>query len=309
MRALMADPTGVVFRIARYSVHDGPGIRTTVFLKGCPLRCLWCHSPESQRRPPELLVHPDRCIGCGTCLTVCPHHAAVRIDGRADGRSVPGPSCVACGTCVASCPQRARQVVGWRATVAQVLTEIEKDRSFYDESAGGVTFSGGEPLAQPGFLRALLAACRARDIRTAIETSGYAPRSAFAAIQPFVDLFLYDVKLMDDRRHRAATGVSNRRVLSNLQALVADGARPRLRIPLVPGVNDDADNLQAVGRFVRTLGMNEVDLLPYHRAGLAKYARLNRPYLLADTPEPTTVDIDRAKDLFRQSGVSAHVGG
>lgn len=297
----MAEPSGIVFRIARYSVHDGPGIRTTVFLKGCPLRCVWCHSPESQRRGPELLVNAERCVGCGRCLHVCPHGAAT-----APG-TAPGDTCRACGTCVDGCPGGARQIVGTTMSVAQVIAEIERDRLFYDESGGGVTFSGGEPLFQPAFLAALVDACRAREIRTAVDTTGYAAHAPLEAIRP--DLFLYDLKLMDDFRHRRATGVSNRRILANARRLVTGGASVRFRFPLVPDVNDDEENLLALGEFVRSLGHASLDLLPYHRAGLAKYARLNRPCWIAETPEADEAQVAWATHLLDRNGVTTHVGG
>jgi pyruvate formate lyase activating enzyme len=258
----MVESAGTLFRIARYAVHDGPGIRTTVFLKGCPLRCAWCHSPESQCRRPQLLVHPER-------------------DERV--------------TC------------GYQASVDDVLARIERDRPFYDESGGGVTFSGGEPLAQPRFLRALIDACRAREIHTAVETSGYAPPAALAGIRP--DLFLVDLKIMDEERHRAATGVSNRRILANVRTLAAGSTPVRLRFPLVPGVNDDEANRRALAGFVRSIGMSAVDVLPYHRAGIAKYARLHRAYSLVDTPEPTPAQIDGCRIDFERAGIVAQIGG
>jgi pyruvate formate lyase activating enzyme len=258
----MSEPAGTIFRIARYAVHDGPGIRTTVFLKGCPLRCAWCHSPESQDCRPELLVHPER---------------------------------------------NERDLCGYRTTAVEVVATLERDRTFYDESGGGVTFSGGEPLAQPRFLSALLAACQAREIHTAVETSGHASPAALGDIHP--DLFLFDLKVMDEARHRAATGVSNRLILANARMLAGRGTPMRLRFPLVPGVNDDEDNRRALAAFARSIGITAIDVLPYHRAGIAKYVRLNRPYRLSGTPEPTPAQIDRVRLDFERAGMATRIGG
>ena len=280
----MNNDSGVVFRIDRFAVHDGPGIRTTVFLKGCPLRCWWCHSPESQAEPPEVLIHPDRCEHCGTCLTVCPNDALV----EENGRFVPIVTrCTACGTCVEECPCGARALAGGQVTVAEVMDTVARDVLFFDESGGGVTFSGGEPLMQPGVLAALLAACRAREIHAAVDTSGMAPWDAFVAVAADVRLFLFDVKIIDDARHRTFTGGSNAQILENLRRLAAIHPDVRIRFPLIPGVTDDDGNVEALGRLVRSLGLPSIDVLPYHRAGLSKYARLGVEYRLPDAQAPT----------------------
>ncbi len=299
-------PSGLVAQFERYAIHDGPGIRTVVYLKGCPLRCLWCHSPETQVPQPELVVRGDRCIRCGTCVVACRHEAAVE---TAEGFGVRRDACRACGTCADECPTGARELVGRRLTVADVLEVVERDRPFYDQSGGGVTVSGGEPLAQPAFLEAFLRACRERRLHTAVETCGVAARRTLDRVAPFTDLFLYDLKLMDDERHRRATGASNQAVLENLVRLVAGGARVRVRVPLVPGFNDDAENLEATARFVVSLGLRELDLLPYHRAGIAKYGRLGRPYALPETPPPSAAQMAEAVARLAQAGVDARVGG
>ncbi len=299
-------PAGLVAQFERYAVHDGPGIRTVVYLKGCPLRCLWCHSPETQASSPELAIRGDRCIRCGACVVVCRHDAAVEGPASFDVRR---EACRACGACAAECPTGARALVGRRLTVADVVAVVERDRPFYDESGGGVTVSGGEPLAQPAFVEALLRACRGRGIHTAVETCGVAAEHVLARVAPVTDLFLYDLKLMDERRHRQVTGVSNRAVLDNLARLVASGARVRVRLPLVPGVNDDEENLEATARFLASLGLRELDLLPYHRAGLAKYARLGRAYALPDLPPPSAEAVEAAVARFGRAGVAVRVGG
>lgn len=297
---------GTIFHLARFAIHDGPGIRTVVFLKGCPLRCWWCHSPEGQLAGPELLLRRDRCIRCGQCLEACPH-GAIRDAG--DGFDTLAAECALCGTCAAACPTGAREIAGRTVTVHELLSEIERDIVFYDQSGGGVTFSGGEPLAQAAFLEAMLEACRERAIHTAIETSGFAPVDRFQAVAALADLVLFDVKLLDDERHRRVTGVSNRAILENLARLARWHRAVRVRIPLVPGVNDAPADLDAIGRFVASLGLRAVDVLPYHTAGAAKYARLGRPYLLADAPPAAPDTVASAVRALEASGLSVHVGG
>lgn len=281
---------GTVFNVMRYSVRDGPGLRTTVFLKGCPLRCRWCHNPESQAAGREIVFREERCIACGACAEACPEGAIAASQGekpRQVGR------CLACGACVEACPSEARQAIGRELTTDELMEEIRKDLAFYQESGGGVTFSGGEPLAQPDFLEAVLEACRGDGIHTAVDTSGAVPYELFERILPYVDLFLYDLKLMDDARHTRETGASNRPILENLRKLARAGRRITIRIPVVPGINDDDDNISATGRFVASLpDVLDVQLLPYHKTGEGKYRLLNRevdePPL--EPPEPETLD-------------------
>jgi pyruvate formate lyase activating enzyme len=302
-----AQVTGTIFRIARYAVHDGPGIRTTIFLKGCPLRCWWCHSPESQVPSPELALKPDRCARCGTCVPFCPNGAIEADDDG--GFTTDRERCEVCGTCARACPSGAREMAGVSYTVDQLMVEIEKDVVFFDESGGGVTFSGGEPLMQPAFLEAVLARCRAHAIHTAVDTCGLADPGVLARVSRLANLFLFDMKVMDDERHRDMTGVSNVRILANLRALVAEGANVRVRVPLVPGLNDDRENLRALGSFVRSLGLRRIDVLPYHRAGIAKYARLNLDYRLPDIQPPSEAAIDGVVYLLQDYGLLVQVGG
>jgi pyruvate formate lyase activating enzyme len=271
--------TGVIFDIKRYAIHDGPGIRTTVFFKGCPLACRWCHNPESQSAAAEMILRAGRCIGCKACLAACARGAISWSDaGPVTDRS----KCVACGDCALACYPGAREHVGRVLSVEETMAPIERDRPFYEESGGGVTFSGGEPLAQPEFLGALLAACRAAGIHTALDTCGYAPWEVIDRIRGDVDLFLYDLKLLDDERHRELTGVSNRLILDNLRELSARGQRIVLRLPVIPGVNDDPATIDTIGAFAKSLPhLEEIDILPYNRMGIDKYARLDRPYRLA----------------------------
>ena len=269
--------SGTVFNIQRYSLHDGPGIRTTVFLKGCPLHCAWCHNPEGIEPRPEILRNSVRCIACGLCRENCPAQAAGPLaqDGQAEDEL---PRCAGCGECARACPSEARRLVGRHMTAAEVLAEILHDRLFHEDSGGGVTFSGGEPLLQAEFLLALLESCRRREIHTAVDTSGYAPREDLLNAARQANLFLYDLKTLDDDLHRRYTGVSNRLIVENLRALGAVHRNIWVRMPLVPGVNDTLQAVEDVVRLAATApGVRQVHLLPYHATGVAKFARLGKP--------------------------------
>lgn len=298
--------SGLIFNVQRYSLQDGPGIRTTVFLKGCPLRCWWCHNPEGQSPEAEVIVLDGRCVRCGECHKACPEDRG-RVEGQE--RLGAGARCIRCGACVAACPTGARQMVGRRMTADEVLAEVLRDGVFYEESGGGVTFSGGEPLMQPTFLMALLAACRARGIRTAVDTSGYAPREDLLATAALADLVLYDLKTVDDARHRRYTGVSNETILDNLQALGRSHGNIWVRVPLVPGFNDGADELEALARFTAAIpGVRQLNLLPYHRTGAHKWAGLGKPPPPVAGPVSAEA-IEAAAERLRKSGFNVLIGG
>ncbi len=299
--------SGFLFDIQRFCTHDGAGIRTTVFFKGCPLRCRWCHNPESQEIYPQLMLRPNLCMGCLTCKSACPE-GAIRANG---GSSITDlRKCKACGACVQACYPGAREIVGREWTTAAVLAEIEKDVPFYDESGGGVTFSGGEPLMQPAFLLELLQGCRERGIHTTLDTSGFAPWRVFERVRQQTDLFLYDLKSLEPSAHREYTGVSNRLILSNLQKLAGLRHKMILRVPLVPGFNDHPDHLRRVGGFVSTLpGVQRLDLLPYHTTGVDKYARLGLAHQLAHVSPPSPLAIDAAFDILSRFNFPVQIGG
>jgi pyruvate formate lyase activating enzyme len=297
---------GRVLRIERFAIHDGPGIRTTVFFKGCPLRCSWCHSPESQLLQQEFMPQPDRCVRCMACHDVCPHHAILP---AADRGPVAPDDCDTCGACERACPTGARELMGRGMTVDALMAEIERDRIFYDESNGGVTFSGGEPLMQPAFLRQMVAMCRMSGIHVAVDTCGHVDTGALLDVAPDTDLFLYDLKMIDEDRHKAATGASNVRILENLERLAAIHPNVLVRFPFIPGINDDDANVLAVGAYLASLRLTRVDVLPYHRAGLAKYDRLQRPYLLPDTQPPSADHLAHAVRLLESCGLIVRPGG
>ncbi len=298
--------SGVVFNVQRFSLHDGPGIRTTVFLKGCPLRCRWCHNPESQSPNPEIMYWETRCSGCGSCVVAC-SAGALRMER---GRPVStGKPCAVCGECVEVCPSGARGVSGRTVTPRETLAEVLKDNVFFEQSGGGVTFSGGEPLAQPRFLEEALRLCKDAGLSTAVDTCGFAPWAVIDRIIPAVDLFLYDLKLMDDDAHRKYVGASNAVILDNLRRLAERKAPVVARLPVIPGVNDDSDNIQKAGEFLAGVGVPEVSLLPYHEIGKEKYARLGRDYPLAGLAAPSHESIERLAQALRSFGLRVSVGG
>lgn len=298
---------GFVFDIMRFSTRDGPGIRTTVFLKGCPLACLWCHNPESQSTAAELLLRPNLCIACGACAVVCPA-GAIRMQGGSPltDRSL----CRVCGACVEACTADARSLVGHSMGVDEVLNEVLRDRVVYGESGGGVTFSGGEPLMQPGFLLALLQASRACGLHTTVDTSGCASWDVLDAIRSHVDLFLYDIKTTDSQAHLHFTGMANDGILANLRCLSAGGHSIVVRVPLVPGCNDDPASLEGIGQFTASLpGLLYIELLPYHTGGNEKYHRLGHQPPLEGVKPPGNQALAAAARHLEGYNVRVVIGG
>ncbi|MGB2868397.1 MAG: glycyl-radical enzyme activating protein [Bacteroidota bacterium] len=299
--------TGTVFNIMRYCLHDGPGIRTVVFLKGCPLRCVWCHNPEGMERHAEISFTRERCIRCGACLIACPE-GAVETDG--EDYIIRDDRCVQCGTCIETCYSDARQLVGKEMSVQDVLTEIRKDTVYYEQSGGGVTFSGGEPLMQHDFLLALLKGTKHLGIHTAIETSGYTSPGILERISRETDLVLYDIKLMDERRHKSFTGVSNSLILDNLKRLSSWGVNTIVRVPVIPGVNDTAENFLALRIFLdRHTRVKDVHLLPFHKIGRDKYERLRKDHRMKDFGSLSSEALVTFAELLRASGIQVQLGG
>lgn len=282
----MTEPAGVVFNIQSYSIHDGPGIRTVVFLKGCPLSCLWCSNPESQRTAPELGLLAERCAMCGACVQVCPR-GAVTLTGSGEP-STDREKCVVCGLCEEACPYRARKVYGRRVGFRELMNEIGKDMPFYLRSGGGVTFSGGEPTLQENILLPLLKACKEKYISTAVETCGYVTdRARLDRLLGYIDLVLYDIKCMDQEKHRRFTGVSNEVIVENARYLASLGKSMTARVPVIPGFNDTREDMEAIGRFVISLiSVREVNLLPYHELGKSKYRMLGMAYRMGESSLP-----------------------
>jgi pyruvate formate lyase activating enzyme len=297
---------GSVFNIKRFAVDDGPGIRTTVFLKGCPLRCWWCHNPEGQNSSLELMYRQKRCIMCGECTKTCPNHA---LSLGAKHLSINRRICSLCGECAKKCPSEALTIVGEETSVEEVMREINKDSAFYEESQGGITISGGEPLLQIGFTDAILNECKKRNVHTAVDTCGYASHETIERIKNKVDLFLYDLKIMNETKHKKYTGKSNGPVLENLKTLAENGNDLLIRFPVIPGISDDEKNVKRIANLVFSYGLKRICLLPYHRAGIEKYRNLGRGYRLNSTKVPSEQKLNAIKKLLEASGLTAKIGG
>ena len=297
---------GKIFNIQRCSVHDGPGIRTTVFLKGCPLACSWCHNPEGIDDASVLMISEERCIGCRACVEVCP----IESGGAAPaGEAWENELCTRCGSCVGVCPAEAREIAGRGITVGELLNEIERDRPFYDASGGGVTFSGGEPLAQPEFLEECLRECGRRGFHTAVDTCGLAPQKTLLEVAQLAGLVLYDLKHMDPERHRAETGVENRLILDNLLAMSETDVEIWIRLPLIPGFNDDRANVARTGEFLEDLPRRHpVIVLPYHNTALGKRKRLQEPIGECSLRVPAEETLDAVVEALSQYRLDVTVG-
>lgn len=299
-------PRGNIFNIEYNGQVDGPGIRTVVFFKGCPLRCDWCHNPESQSDQNEILYNADDCLMCGTCAQACPQ-SAVTFASLENARIYAREKCKSCGICVQNCPVGAIEVAGYEIEVKSLVDEISKGVVFFRRSGGGVTVSGGEPLVQPEFCRELLAACRDEGIHTALDTCGFAKWQLILHVLPFVDLILYDVKHVNDQKHLAGTGVSNRLILNNLVNLAAEcrDGFPEIvvRIPVVPGFNATLDEIGEILDFLKKIDtIRQVEILPFHRYGKSKYRKLQRNYLMDPYPILSEEFLDDCNSLTQKNG-------
>jgi len=293
--------------MVKFSTHDGPGIRTAVFFKGCPLHCWWCHNPEGQFSVAQLVYREERCIRCFSCVEACPNHAIKILDGTP---TLLRNACRLSGLCVRVCQTKAREIAGKQVRVSDVMEEVEKDNIFYDESGGGATFSGGEPFMQPTFLQNLLEACKERRIHTAVETCGFVNAETLMASRPYVDLYLYDLKVIDNETHRRFTGVSNEIILNNLRQLSHTHDHVIVRFPIIPGVNDSDENVLRLGEFVSSLGsVKEIDVLPYHELGVEKYKRLGMINRMLGVELPSSVRVSGIVEKLEGFGLLVKVGG
>lgn len=302
----MLTDKGVVFNIQRYSLHDGPGIRTVVFLKGCPLRCKWCSNPESQEQKPELSYIKSSCINCHRCVAACPLNA---ITPTEDGIKIDRTICDRCFKCVDACASGALKAEGREMSVDEVVAEVLRDESFYRNSGGGVTLSGGEVLMQYGFAAALLKALKEKGINTAIETTGYANWEHFKQVLDYTDYVLYDLKHADSDIHKEGTGVANSLILENLAKAAALDLKLIVRIPLIPGFNMDKDSVGKSIEVLKRLGHPEVNILPFHQLGSQKYVYFGKDYKLKDLKTPQDEEVEGIRRMFEENGFNAVIGG
>lgn len=301
----MENNTGIVFNIQRYSIDDGPGVRTTVFMKGCPLACLWCSNPESQSGLPEVTYRYTSCKRCGTCVKVCPEQAVTLSN---DGVHIDRVKCTVCGECVKNCLPEALQISGKRMTLDEVWKVVKKDADYYEASGGGVTASGGEILAQADFVAALLKRCREAGYHTCADTSGFGDPAALLKILEYADLVYFDLKHMDPEAHRQYMGQSNELILNNLELVVKTGVPLVIRAPLIPGYNNSDENLRAMAAKVAEIAKDSVvNLLPYHRYGANKYRMIDMTYQLEDVPELTSDELLHAKEIIESYGLKCEI--
>jgi pyruvate formate lyase activating enzyme len=298
---------GCILDIQHFSIQDGPGIRTTVFLKGCPLECLWCHNPEAISFRPEIAVHEEFCVGCGRCLEVCPQGCHQIVDGV---KIFKRDLCAGCGLCAQECCSEALVLKGQDYEVAEVLAEVEGDRPFYDQSGGGMTLSGGEPLAQPQFSQELLHQAQQRGIHTVVDTSGYVNWTIIERVLPCTDLFLFDVKAHDPQLHQRLTGVENAKILANLTELLTRKIPLIVRIPVISDCNDQPAEMEAIAALIRKYNpATPVNLLPYHQFAEAKYQTIGKVYRLPGLAPPAPEQLRQLGHIFERHGLAVEIKG
>lgn len=297
---------GTIINIQKYSIHDGPGIRTTVFFKGCPLDCWWCHNPESQCMKPQMMFWEDKCLLCGRCVNVCPNNALEILNGKLIENT---EKCNFCARCSEVCINEARVMKGKEISAEELFKEILKDEVFYSESNGGVTFSGGEPLTQATFLKEVMEKCKMRDIHITVDTCGYVAWDKIEQVVDYTDLFLYDLKHINSEKHKKYTGVPNELILENLKKLSDMGKNIFIRMPIIPGINDDEAELKETAEFLKGLNVIQVNLLPYHKMGMDKYKRLNMEFKLDELKEPTKERMSELSEIFTSVGLKVKIGG
>jgi len=301
---------GLLLDIDKFASHDGPGIRTTVFLKGCPVSCIWCHSPESQLSHPELIYQSERCTACWLCLEECPKNALSKgFKGEKEVAILNHSLCDTCGKCAFVCYPGALKMAGTNVTVGELVAQVEKDIPFFRSSGGGVTLSGGEPARQAKFAYNFLMACQEKGIHTAMETTGYARWEVVSSLANVTGLFLFDVKFVDPEPHRRFTGVPNKIILGNLRKLAETSNEIHVRVPCISGVNDSPEQIQSISRFVSGIGLSQIALLPYNGAAGAKYEWLGRDFDLSDKDTQSDGYMNELANICRHEGLSVQIGG
>jgi len=306
--------TGIITNIQRYSIHDGPGIRTVIFFKGCPLHCLWCCNPETQSFLPEIEFIKNLCGQCGKCIQVCEVNAVNTDLNCKEEEKINRILCTVCGKCAMSCPNQALRVIGEQTNVEEVMRVVLKDKSFFRRSGGGVTLSGGEPLSQPRFAQEILKQCHKNNIHTAIETCGAVSRKVYEDVISIVDLFLFDLKILDLEDHKRLTGAINTEILENLQWLIDNFASVILRLPLIPGINTSKTNLIEIVRLVKLFNIEEIHLMPFHQMGRDKYRHLGKTYALEKNLDMRLDEVGKrelfeAQRIFNENKIKIYVGG
>ncbi len=297
----------MIFNIQRYSTEDGPGIRTTVFFKGCPLRCLWCHNIESIKTHPQIVWSGIKCIGCGECLKACPEKAILKTkDGLKTDRAI----CKNCGLCAEACPSGARELLGYEISVDDLVKEVEKDKPFYENSNGGITASGGEPTLQHEFLIEFFKKCKEKGLHVALDTSGFTTWERLEKIIEHVDLILYDLKVLDEEKHEEYTGVSNKIILENLKKIDSSNKKIWIRIPVIPEFTANKTNIENIGKFIKDFkNISRVDLLPFHKLGISKYEKLDLEYTCKDFEPPSEEEMNEYKEILKKYHSNVKAGG